>query len=111
MEDREPNIFARSHSRSKLSQIKKNQSQIYKILVLSNPILHNRKYLYALRNSEKGCSEEGTEGRNKSKAPFLQDGIANQRGDGGEGRLTDNGNISSSREQEIAVTLTKTGRW
>lgn len=67
--------------------------------------------LICTRKSEKGCSEEGTEGKNKSQTPYQQDWRNDQRGDRREERIRDNVSISSFEEQEIAVTLTKMGNW
>ena len=48
-------------------------------------------------------------GKNKSQAPIRQDWVANQRGDGREGRNRQ-AHMSSLGEQKTAVTLTKIGR-
>ena len=48
-------------------------------------------------------------GKNRSQAPIRQDWVANQRGDGREGRNRQ-AHMSSLGEQKTAVTLTKIGR-
>lgn len=106
-----PKIFARSNSRSKLSQIKTNQKPHLQNLSIIKSYIAQQRILICTRKSETGCSEEGTEGKNKSQTPYQQDLRADQRGDRREERLRDKVSISSSEEQEIAVTLTKMGNW